>query len=139
MAGYIARRIAFAVFLVVAVSSASLLLTRLAPGDITAEELGIGARQETVQQLRARYGLDKSIGAQYRDWMVAAAHFDFGRSLLYDRPVADLIPERAANTAILAVTALLFATGLGVPLGIFTGARRGGVIPEVIRAASLVL
>jgi peptide/nickel transport system permease protein len=139
MAAYIARRIAFAVFLVVAVSSASLLLTRLAPGDITTEELGIGARQETVQQLRARYGLDKSIGTQYRDWIVGAAHFDFGRSLLYDRPVADLIPERAANTAILAVTALLLATGLGVPLGILAGGRRGGVIPEAIRAASLVL
>jgi len=68
-----------------------------------------------------------------------AARFDFGDSLLYDRPVRDLIPERAANTAILAVTALLLATIIGVPLGIVTGSRRGGVVPHAIRSASVVL
>ena len=68
---YIARRLAFAVFLVFAVSSASLVLARLAPGDYVTESLGIEAHRETVEQARARYGLDKSIGAQYRDWLVA--------------------------------------------------------------------
>ena len=51
-------------------------------------------------------GLDRSIGAQYLDWLGAAVRLDFGRSLLYDRPVRELIPERAANTAVLALTAL---------------------------------
>jgi peptide/nickel transport system permease protein len=139
MGAYIVRRLAFAVFLVVAVSSASLLLTRLAPGDFTSEAMGINARPETVEQLRARYGLNKSLGAQYRDWIVSAAHLDFGQSLLYDRPVGDLIPERAANTAILAGTALLVATLLGVPLGILTAGRRGGLIPGAIRALSILL
>jgi peptide/nickel transport system permease protein len=139
MARYIARRLVFAAFLIVAVSSVSLVLTRLAPGDFTTEALGLDARRETVEQMRARYGLNKSIAAQYGDWLAAVARLDFGRSLLYDRPVKDLIPERAANTAILAVTALAVATLLGLPLGIVTGSRRGGVIPTVIRSASLVL
>jgi len=139
MARYIARRLVFAAFLIVAVSSLSLVLTRLAPGDFTTEALGLDARRETVEQMRARFGLNKSIAAQYGDWLAAVARLDFGRSLLYDRPVKDLIPERAANTAILAVTALAVATLLGLPLGIVTGSRRGGVIPTVIRSASLVL
>jgi len=121
------------------VSSLSLVLTRLAPGDFTTEALGLDARRETVEQMRARFGLNKSIAAQYGDWLAAVARLDFGRSLLYDRPIKDLIPERAANTAILAVTALAVATLLGLPLGIVTGSRRGGVIPTVIRSASLVL
>jgi len=139
MARYIARRLVFAAFLIVAVSSLSLVLTRLAPGDFTTEALGLDARRETVEQMRARFGLNKSIASQYGDWLAAVARLDFGRSLLYDRPVKDLIPERAANTAILAVTALAVATLLGLPLGIVTGSRRGGVIPTVIRSASLVL
>jgi peptide/nickel transport system permease protein len=138
MASYIARRLAFAVFLVIAVSSASLVLTRLAPGDYVIQSLGTDARPETIEQARARYGLNKSIGRQYRDWIVSAARFDFGRSLLFDRPVIDLIPERAANTAILSVTALLAATLLGLPLGIITGSRRGGLLPALIRSGSLV-
>src|SRR2546422_8929872 len=115
MGVYLARRLAFAAFLVVAVSSGSLILARLAPGDYVTQSMGIDARRETIEQARARYGLNKSIGAQYRDWVVAAAHPHLGRALLYDRPVKDLIPERAANTAILAITALAVATLLGLP------------------------
>jgi peptide/nickel transport system permease protein len=139
MAAYLARRLAFAFLLVLVVSSGSLILARLAPGDYVTESMGIDAKRETIEEARARLGLNKSIGAQYIDWLKAAAHFDFGRSLLYDRPVRDLIPERAVNTAVLAVTALIVATIVGLPLGIVTGSRGGGVFPSLVRGASLVL
>lgn len=139
MIRYVARRLAFAIFLIFAVSSAALVLARLAPGDFAGVSFGFGASAETMAQARARLGLDKSIGAQYRDWLAAAVRLDFGRSLQYDRPVRDVIPERAANTAILSFAALLIATGLGVPLGVVAGSRRGGLIPTAIRAASLLL
>jgi peptide/nickel transport system permease protein len=136
---YLARRFAFALLLVIAVSSASLMLARLAPGDFVSESFGVRAGRESMAQQRARYGLDKSLAIQYRDWLIAAAHFDFGDSMQYGRPVRDLIPERAANTALLAVTALLAATMIGVPLGVVSGSRSGGALPGAIRAASLVL
>jgi peptide/nickel transport system permease protein len=136
---YIARRLAFALFLVMAVSSASLLLARLAPGDFVTESLGTRASQQAIEQQRARFGLNRSIGEQYRAWLAAAARLDFGYSMQYERPVRDLIPERAANTAILALTALVCATLIGVPLGVVSGSRRGGVLAGVIRAASVVL
>ena len=139
MTRYLARRLAFAVFLVAAVSSASLVLARLAPGDYITESLGTQANRQTVEEMRARYGLDKPIAVQYRDWLAAAIRLDFGRSMQFDRPVRDLIPERAANTAILALTALVLATAIGVPLGVFAGSRRGGMIPAAIRSASVVL
>lgn len=138
MARYLARRLAFALFLVLAVSSASLVLSRIAPGDYATVSFPAGTPPEVVEQARARLGLNKPIGAQYRDWIVSAARLDFGRSFKYDRPVRDLIPERAANTAILAVAALLFATLVGLPLGLIAGSRSGGAIPAAIRAASLV-
>jgi peptide/nickel transport system permease protein len=136
---YLARRIAFALFLVLAVSSASLVLARLAPGDYVTESLGTQANRETIERERARFGLNKSIAAQYRDWLAAAVRLDLGYSMQYDRPVRDLIPERAANTAILAVTALAFATLVGLPLGIITGSRPGGFVTLAIRSVSLVL
>ena len=138
MTRYVARRLLFAVVLVFAVSSASLILARLAEGDYVTSSLGIEARRETRDALRAHYGLDKSIGAQYRDWLLRAIRLDFGNSLLYDRPVRDLVPERAANTAILAVSGLLLATLVGLPLGIVAGSRRSGLLPAAIRSASVV-
>jgi peptide/nickel transport system permease protein len=139
MVAYLLRRLLFAALLVFTVSSTSLVLTRLAPGDYATETLGIGAGRERIEELRARYGLDRPVIEQYRGWIAAAVRFDFGRSLAYDRPVADLIPERAANTAILAIAALVVATLVGLPLGIVAGSRPDGMLPALIRGGSLVL
>ncbi|MGE5245978.1 MAG: ABC transporter permease [Betaproteobacteria bacterium] len=136
---YLAKRLVFAAALVFAVSSASLVLARLAPGDYVTTTLGIDARQETAARARARYGLDRSLAAQYREWLAGAIRLDFGRSLLFDAPVGPLVRERALNTALLAVTALLLATLIGLPLGVVTGSRRGGLAPAAIRVCSVVL
>jgi peptide/nickel transport system permease protein len=63
---------------------------------------------------------------------------DFGESLRYRRPVRELIGERAVNTALLGTAALLLATALGIPAGIFTGSRRGAAA-SLMRGASMVL
>ena len=136
---YLARRLVFAAFLVFAVSSASLLLVELAPGDYVAGTLGLRATPEEMAALRARYGLDRPLATQYVDWLSRAARFDFGRSLANGRSVAELISEAAANTALLAATALVLATLIGLPLGVCSGARVGGMLAGVVRAASILL
>jgi ABC-type dipeptide/oligopeptide/nickel transport system permease component len=136
---YLIRRIVFAILLVFSVSSGAMLLTRLAPGDYAVGEGGIGGRQEDIEKRRALYGLDQPMLQQYRRWLVGAVRFDFGQSLAYGRPVSDLIPGRAVNTATLAGVSLLLATVIGVPLGVMTGGRRGGWLVELIRATSIVL
>ena len=136
---YVVRRLAFALLLVFAASSAALLLARLAPGDYVAVNLGLQVRQTTVAQERARLGLDRPMLEQYGGWIARAIRFDFGRSLLYDAPVSELIRERAVNTAVLATTSLAVATCIGLPLGVVTGSRREGLLAGLIRAGSLVL
>ena len=137
MTRFLVRRLFFAVFLVFAVSSAALLLTRLAPGDVTAQ-LGAFASPAEVARTRAQFDLDRGPLAQWALWMSRAARFDFGSSFLYNRPVGSLIRGAAANTATLAVVALAGATLLGIPLGIVTGSRRG-TAAALIRGVSLVL
>jgi peptide/nickel transport system permease protein len=135
---YLARRIVAAVVLVAVVSSGALLLTRLAPGDFASELFG-GATAESMAAERARYGLDRPIGGQYLDWLGRAARFDFGVSLVYHRPVAELVGQRALNTSILALAALIVATLVGLPAGIVTGSRRRGLLAPSIRGVSIVL
>jgi peptide/nickel transport system permease protein len=74
---------------------------------------------------------------QAADWAARAVRFDFGMSLMYGRPVAGLVAERAANTAALAIVALLLATLVGIPAGVVSGSRTG-VVPAAIRAVSVV-
>jgi peptide/nickel transport system permease protein len=138
MALYLARRFAFAVALVFLVSSAALVLTRLAPGDYAEITFGLSGDPDAVRQMRERLGLNRSVGEQYRDWLSRALRFDFGRSMEYDLPVRDLIAERAVNSAILAFSALALATLIGIPLGVITGSRRG-LLPQAVRGASVFL
>jgi peptide/nickel transport system permease protein len=138
MAAYLARRFAFAVLLVFSVSSAALVLTRLAPGDFADQTVAATGDLAGADAVRERYGLNRPIAVQYADWLWKAVRFDFGRSMVYDRPVQDLISERAVNSAILALSALALATIVGIPLGIVTGSRRG-LLPQAVRALSVLL
>ncbi len=66
MLRYLARRLAFSVLLVAVVSSAALLLTLAAPGDITSEQVGSGATARSIEAERARLGLDRPLFEQVR-------------------------------------------------------------------------
>lgn len=135
---YLGRRLLFAALLVFVVSSAALLLTCLAPGDYATEVLGFGASPERMARTRTQYGLDRPPLTQYGDWLRRTPRLDFGTSLLYGRPVGELIRSRAINTALLALAALTLATLIGLPLGVFTGSRPSGALSTIVRGASLL-
>jgi peptide/nickel transport system permease protein len=136
MGRFLLRRLVFAALLVAASSSAALLLTRLAPGDVTVQ-LGPQASRAEVESTRARFGLDRSPLAQLAAWAGRAVRFDFGDSFLYRRAVGPLVLRAAVHTAVLGVAALLLATVAGIALGIFTGSR-GGPLAGAVRAASVL-
>ncbi|MEO7158145.1 MAG: ABC transporter permease [Vicinamibacterales bacterium] len=124
MGRYLITRLAFAVLLVFVVSSSALVLTRLAPGDFASVQ-GVELTVEQRDHLRNNLGLNRSLSEQYLSWLGGVVRFDFGTSLLYSRPVSALIAERALNTAVLATFALLLATIVGIPLGIYSGTNTG--------------
>lgn len=137
LASFALRRMAGGVAFVLVVAAITLGLAQLTPGDATTAD----ALQQTEAEraaLRAELGVDRPWIAQYAHWVGGLARLDLGRSSLYRRPVAGLVAERAANTAILAVTALVVATLIGLPLGRYTGTART-VGARVARAASLLI
>lgn len=136
MARFLIRRVIFAILLVLLSSSASLFLTRLAPGGV-ASALGPQATRAEIAAARARFDLDRPALEQWGLWATRAIRLDFGESVLYRRPVAPLVTRAAANSAALGITALLVATVLGLSLGIFTGAGRGGLTASLVRAFSV--
>jgi peptide/nickel transport system permease protein len=133
---YILRRLLVALLLMFLVSSLALLLT-LASGDVVLEECFDTPAE--CDALRERLGLNRSLPEQYADWMARAVRLDFGQSRLYTRPVVELLGERARNTAILASSALAVATLIGIPLGMYTAARRRGPAARLVRLVSTVL
>jgi peptide/nickel transport system permease protein len=135
MGRYLLRRLGFALLLVFVVSSSALLLTQIAPGDITTIEGFLSPEEK--EKIRAELGLDRPILVQYLSWLRGVARLDFGRSLLYSRPVTTLLSERALNTAVLASAAMVLATLIGLPLGVYSGSRPRGPGPALVRAISV--
>lgn len=114
-------------------ASAALLLASAAP---PADAFGTDPRVLAAE--RHRLGLDRPLPAQYAGWLSRAARLDLGESLHFHRPVSGLIRERAGHTLLLAASALLLATALGIPAGIFTGSREGGALAALVRGASML-
>jgi peptide/nickel transport system permease protein len=131
---FLIRRLAFAIGLVLLVASAALILASLAPADAR-----FSGNAEAIAEERRRAGLDRPLLEQYGAWLTRAIQFDLGESIRYKRPVALLLRSAAANTALLGLSALLLATAIGIPIGVLTGSRTGGVFLSMARGASLLL
>ena len=93
------------------------VMLRVLPGDVAAVIAGTNATPERIASLRAEFGLDKPLVAQYGDWMAGMLHGDLGVSAVGGRPVARQIAMRAAVTFPLIVLSLLIALAIGLPLG----------------------
>ena len=89
------------------------------PGDPAQIILGINASPETLANLRAELGLDKSFWAQYTDWMGNLLTGRGSWSINYDMPVYDLILSRLTVTGPLALLAMVFGVVISIPLGIY--------------------
>jgi peptide/nickel transport system permease protein len=135
MRAFLVRRVAFALVLIACASSTAFLLTRAAPGDLTAQ-LGPFAKAAEVAATRARFGLDQPFVVQWAQWASRAVRLDFGDSFLYNRPVARLLGPAALNTAMLAIVALAVAITSGIFLGVVNGSGGGGGTRALIRALS---
>ena len=89
------------------------------PGDPAQIILGINVTPETLANLRAELGLDKSFWAQYAEWMGNLLTGRGNRSINYDMPVYDLIISRLTVTGPLALLAMVFGVVISIPLGIY--------------------
>ncbi len=125
IAAFIARRIAYAIGLLLAVAILNFTLIHLAPGDVVETIVGEmgGASAETIASLRATYGLDKGFFEQLAIYLARVAGGDLGVSTYFNRPVLGLVADRMFATVLLVFTALATAVVLGTFLGV-TAARR---------------
>ncbi len=109
---------------------------RLLPGDplvlyLSAGEIG-QMNDEQMQELRQKFGLDKTLALQYIDWVGNMLRGDLGLSIFYDDSVSTLIKQRIPVTAHLGILAFIFGNSLGILFGVICALRRGRWIDTVI-------
>ncbi len=137
---YPLRRAIRAVLLLFGVSVLCFLFTEMAPGSFFDEmRLNPQISTETILALHTRYGLDQPLLERYGRWLSAVVRGDLGFSIAYNSPVAPLLWSRALNTLLLATIAMLLTWLIGVPLGVWSAARRGRWLDRIIETGNSLL
>jgi peptide/nickel transport system permease protein len=127
---YLVRRLGVLVATLLVVSFVAFLIPYLTPGDparkiLRARVADLDADPAALEALRQRYGLDRPLLVQYWDWLGNAVRGDFGLSYTSRTPVVEMIGQALSVTAMLALTALLIAILVAVPLGSLAAVRHG--------------
>jgi ABC-type dipeptide/oligopeptide/nickel transport system permease component len=123
MLGYLVRRLLATIPVVVLISLLVFLLIHAAPGDPADLLLSEEASPQDIADARRRWGLDQPIYIQYLRFLANILSGDLGTSFRYADPVITLIGERLPATIELATVSLLIAICLGIPLGVWAGAK----------------
>ena len=114
-------------------------LMQVLPGDPIVIMYGEKFPTVYVDQIRHNLGLDKPILEQYLSYLGKLARGDLGISLIHKIPVSVLIRQVYPVTLEVAITGLLLATIVGVPIGIIAAVRRDGLFDHVSRIVSLYI
>ena len=138
MGKFILRRLLLLIPILLGLTVLIFLFIRLLPGDPASAILGERATPESLARVREALGLDRPMIEQYWEYVSGLARGDLGSSFLTNRDVVDDFLQRFPATLELTVAAMVFALGLGIPLGMLTAKRRGTWVDQLGTAASLI-
>ncbi|BEP58780.1 MULTISPECIES: ABC transporter permease [unclassified Variovorax] len=139
MLKFILRRVLQLVPVLVLLSMLVFLLVHLVPGDPIEVLMGEGNSDPVVEaQMRAKYGLDRSLPAQYITWIGNVVSGDFGTSISTKRPVLEMIAERFPATLTLAFSSALLAVLIAIPLGITAALFRNTAVDFLAMGSALI-
>jgi ABC-type dipeptide/oligopeptide/nickel transport system permease component len=110
------------------------LLSHALPGDPAAYFAGPAANAESIAEVRAKLGLDKSLPVQFVHYLNDLLRGNLGNSLTTGQPVLKDLLDRMPASIELTLFALLFAVGVALPLGVWAATRPDSPADHLCRA-----
>ncbi len=139
MLTYALRKMGLGILTVLAVTVILFLILHSIPGDPIRMITDPRVSDEVLEQLRARWGLDRPLYIQYFYWIGNIVRGNMGTSIMTHQSVAYLIWTRLPYTLALAGGALIFRYLVGVSTGLFVAVRRGTLIDKTLVTLAVVL
>lgn len=136
MVAYIIRRLLMGVIILILVTLFVFLAMRLLPGDPLVLFISQSQTQtytpEQMQELRHKYGLDKSLPLQYVDWIGEVLHGNFGTSIMTGDSVSWLIKQKLPVTIYLGFLSFIVSSFFGLIFGVICALRRGKWLDSLV-------
>jgi len=139
MARFVAKHLLFLLLTLAVVSFLVFTLNEFSPGAAARKILGAYATQDQVDILTKQMGLDRPVLVRYVEYVGKLLSGDLGESTRFKVPVKDIIWNRLANTAFLAVLAFACIVPLSMLLGIAAGMRESSKLDRAILIFSTVV
>jgi peptide/nickel transport system permease protein len=128
MGHYIIRRLIWTLFTLFGVSLLTFILIFAGPTDPAQALVGERAQGVSVEHIRQQYGLDQPLYMQYLKYMGNLLRGDLGNSFYFRRPVAEALLEKFPATASLAVSIIVAAVLIGVPMGTIAAIKHNTLV-----------
>lgn len=138
MVKYIIRRLLLLIPTIFGVITLVFFMIALSPGDPARVMLGERASAEQLEKLRVELGLDKPLLVQYGIYLQRVVRFDLGKSIATGQRITDEIKSRLPATIELAIWAMIFASIMGIILGVTSARKRNSWIDYTTMGGALV-
>ncbi|MCF8060178.1 MAG: ABC transporter permease subunit [Bacteriovoracaceae bacterium] len=139
MLAFTLKRLGDLIPTLVGVSLLSFFVIRLVPGDPVMLLLGErGADPKVYREMKKELGLDRPVINQYGSFVLSTLKGDLGRSIISKRKVTEEFFGRFPATLELGLCALIFATLIGIPLGILAALKRNSFFDYFLMGGSLI-
>lgn len=123
MGTYIFRKLLYSILILLGVITVTFCLMYVIPGDPARLMLGQRADIASIDAVRKQLGLDDPLYIQYGRFIVKALQGDLGRSYSSNREVLKTIIETFPATALLAVSALIISSFIGILIGVISSVK----------------
>jgi peptide/nickel transport system permease protein len=138
MVKYIIKRLLLLIPTIFGVITLVFFMIALSPGDPARVMLGERASAEQLEKLRVELGLDKPLLVQYGIYLQRVVRFDLGKSIATGQRITDEIKSRLPATIELAIWAMIFASIMGIILGVTSARKRNSWIDYTTMGGALV-
>ena len=138
MTQLVIRRLSQTIVVLFGVTLVTFFMMHSAPGHPLQANPELRLDPTAVEKWLELRDLDDPLPAQYVSWLSRMIRGDFGNSLIYNRPVVDLIKERLPATLLLTVTSFVLALGLAIVFSVFAATRQGSLPDRLVSLLSMV-
>lgn len=143
MLAYLARRIGIAIPVLFGIMLLGFLFVHMLPGDpvqmmVSPDQLSGPGSAAYLDKIRHELGLDRSLPVQFAIWAKDVFHGNLGFSYSQRIPVTEVLGPRWSATVTLAVTAVILALLVGVPLGVFAALRQNTWVDYLAATGSML-
>jgi peptide/nickel transport system permease protein len=135
---FVMARLLWAGVVLIAITLATFVLTRLIPADPARAAAGPEASAQAVERLRQEMGLDRPLAVQYLHYLRDLALLNFGRSIQTQRYVREDLRAFFPATAELAVVVIVVYTVASIALGVLAAVYQGRTLDYVLRVIGMI-